>query len=303
MERGAGHAAVLVRQVVEALAPTPAALIVDCTVGLGGHAQALLEAAGTDSQLIGLDLDEGNLRAAHERLSPFGSRVRLFSANFAQVDEVLAQAGAKQADVLLADLGISSTQLDDPARGLSFSADGPLDMRLDQSSGRTAADLVNMIGEQELADVIYCYGEERYSRRIARAIVAARRTGRIERTLQLSEIIERSLPPIVRHQRRGAHPSTRTFQALRIEVNRELESLETLLRLLPRVVAPGGRAGIISFHSLEDRLVKQAFLNYSNADTARILTKKPITADSEEIAENPRSRSAKLRGLQVLFKK
>ncbi len=295
MDRPAAHVPVLRDEVVKLLSPGSGEVMLDCTVGLGGHSEALMKAAGEDGQLIGIDLDESNLLAAKERLSAFAPRVRLFHANFSQIREVLAEAGRQTVDLLLADLGISSSQLDDPQRGLSFQADGPLDMRLDISQGCTAADIISNSSEAELADIIYNYGEERYSRRIARSIVLARRQGRIETTRQLSEIISRSLPAVAGRTRKGVHPATRTFQALRIAVNREFENLEQLLAVLPDVLSPGGRAGIISFHSLEDRRVKRAFADFVGTGKAKLITRKPVTASEDEVVLNPRSRSAKLR--------
>jgi 16S rRNA (cytosine1402-N4)-methyltransferase len=296
--QGPGHVAVLLSAVVELLAPAGRRLLVDCTVGLGGHSEALLDAAGTDARLIGIDLDETNLAQAKINLERFGGRVRLFQANFADVAEVLEAAGLGKADLLLADLGVASTQLDEPARGLSFQADGPLDMRLNVGRGRTAADLVNRMPEAELADMIYNYGEERFSRRIARAIVAARRDKRIERTSELARIVTGAVPGAAGAARRGIHPATRTFQALRIAVNDELGSLGRLLASLPDVLAPRGRAGIISFHSLEDRPVKQTFAHLAATGRARALTKKPQCATVSEVAANPRSRSAKFRVIE-----
>jgi len=296
--QGPGHVSVLRLQVSELLAPAGRRLLVDCTVGLGGHAEALLNEAGTDARLIGIDLDEANLSRAKRNLKRFDKRVRLFQANFADVADVLDAAGQGKADLLLADLGVASTQLDDPSRGLSFQADGPLDMRLDVSQGSDAADMVNRLGEAELADLIFAYGDERYSRRIARAIVAARSEKPIERTAELARIVTGAIPRSAGAARRGVHPATRTFQALRIAVNDELGSLEKLLASLPLVLAPGARAGIISFHSLEDRRVKQSFAHLVETDNARALTKKPVCATVEEIATNPRSRSAKFRVIE-----
>ena len=290
----AGHFPVLLPEVLEQLQPSARAWIVDCTVGLGGHAEALLERSGEQARLIGVDLDESNLLSTKERLRRFGGRVRLFQANYSDLDQVLAEVGIDRVDALLADLGVSSTQLDQPERGFSFQADGPLDMRM-RREGPTAADLVNQASEKELADLIWRYGEERYSRRIARAIAAARVHGRIERTAELSRIVASAVP------RRGAekiHPATRTFQAIRIAVNSELESLERLLELVPRVLGVGGRAAIISFHSLEDRLVKQAFADAARSGLGKLLTSKPLQAAPHELAVNPRSRSAKLRALE-----
>jgi len=297
--QGPGHVSVLLSTVVELLAPAGRRLLVDCTVGLGGHAEALLDAAGTDARLIGIDLDEANLARAKINLERFGRRVRLFKANFADVAEVLDEAGQGAADLLLADLGVASTQLDDPDRGLSFQSDGRLDMRLDVGVGRTAADLVNRLPESELADMIYAYGEERFSRRIARAIVAARRDKRIERTAELARIVTGAIPgAAAAAARRGINPATRTFQALRIAVNDELGSLQRLLASLPDVLAPHARAGIISFHSLEDRPVKQSFAQLTASGRARALTKKPECANVKEVAANPRSRSAKFRVIE-----
>lgn len=299
MEGPAAHRPVLVPDVVALLEPQSRKVLVDCTVGLGGHAEALLAAACEQAQLIGIDVDETNLLAAKQRLERFGSRFRLFRANFADLPDVLAAAGVASADALLADLGVASSQLDDPARGLSFAVDGPLDMRLDRSAARTAADLVNDLDEADLAGLIYRYGEDRYSRRIARAIVQRRRQGRIERTTDLAAIVAAAYPAPARRSRRGVHPATRTFQALRIAVNEELDRLDALLAALPTVLSGGGRAAIISFHSLEDRRVKQAFGALAKAGRARLLTKKPITPSYEETSENPRSRSAKLRAIEM----
>ena len=298
MDCGEGHRPVLREAVAELLAPAGRRVLVDCTVGLGGHAEMLLEAAGPQACLVGIDVDEGNLKAAAQRLARFGRQVRLFQANFAELDVVLTEAGHAAADAILADLGVSSSQLDDPARGLSFLADGPLDMRLDRRLKKTAGDLVNDLGEKELADLIYRYGEERYSRRIARAIAAARRRKHVESTVELATIIQRALPLALRSTRRGAHPATRTFQSLRIAVNDEMGRLERLLGLLPTVLAVGGRAAVISFHSLEDRQVKHAFAVWAKSGRATLLTRKPLTPAAVEMAANPRSRSAKLRGIQ-----
>jgi len=287
----------LVADVLRLLEPVRRGLLVDCTIGAGGHAEALLEAARPDARLIGIDLDEGNLELARQRLGRFGERVRLLCADFAEVPSVLAEAGETSADLILADLGVCSAQLDDPARGLSFQADGPLDMRLDRRQRRTAADLVNRCGERELADLIYRFGEERYSRRIARAVVAARP---IEGTRRLAEVVVGAYPPAARRARRGVHPATRTFQALRIAVNDEMGRLERLLSRLPEALSVGGAAGIISFHSLEDRQVKRAFADWARTGAARLLTRKPVAAGPEEVARNPRSRSAKLRAIEKI---
>ena len=298
MDNASEHVPVMRREVVALLCPARRQVFLDCTVGLGGHAEALLAQAPADSRLIGLDVDRDNLDRAASRLARFQPRVKLQRANFADAKQVLDQSGVDAADAVLADLGLASNQLDDHRRGFSFSVDGPLDMRLDDRLEKTAGDLVNSLGETELADLIYTNGQERYSRRIARAIVSARSVQRIERTVELAGVVAGAYPRAARRSRRGVHPATRTFQALRIAVNDELGSLETLLRDLGDLLAVGGRACIISFHSLEDRRVKHAFAAMAGRGRAKVLTKKPLVPTAEEIAENPRSRSAKLRGLE-----
>ncbi len=298
MDNRAGHTPVLREEVVGMLSPAGKKVLVDCTVGLGGHAEALLTSADAEALLIAVDLDESNLRLVRERLSRFGNRLRLFHANFADLPTVLSEAHLEFADVILADLGVASVHLRDAERGFSFALEGPLDMRMDRAAPRTAGDLVSTLPEKELADLIYAYGEERYSRRIARAIVAARRSGRIKTTVELGRIVARAYPRATRKTRRGVHPATRTFQALRIAVNDELGNLERLLQSIPQLLAPGGRAAIISFHSLEDRLVKRAFAELEKNAVVRRLNKKPITPSPAELESNPRSRSAKLRGIE-----
>ena len=290
----AGHLPVLLDEVLEILAPA-SSRIVDCTVGLGGHAERLLEAAADDAMLIGIDLDESNLLTTKERLARFAARVRLFAANFADLDDVLDAVGMDEVDLILADLGVASVHLDDPERGFSFQADGPLDMRL-RGEGPTAADLVNSLDEGDLADLIFRYGEERNSRRIARAIVRARTEKPIRRTSELAEIVTKASGPAARRQRIA--PSTRTFMALRLATNREIENLERLLAAIPKRLAVGGRVAIISFHSLEDRLVKRAFASARESGWAKSLTTKPVTPNEDESARNPRSRSAKLRAIE-----
>ncbi len=290
-----GHVPVLMRAVLEVLSPRAGQTAVDCTVGRGGHALELAQRLGPTGRLIALDVDPGNLAFAQARLAGVSCAVKFVHASFAALPSVLEELGVAKVDLLLADLGFASNQMDDPARGLSFAGDGPLDMRLDPTRPGTAADLVNQLPERELADLIYQYGEERLSRRIARKIVEARRQSPMRTTTDLARIV-RSAVGGPRHQR--LDPATRTFMALRIAVNGELDALDALLGHLPRVLAPGGAAAIISFHSLEDRRVKQALVGFKQAGRAEVLTKKPITADDEEILANPRSRSAKLRGMR-----
>jgi len=286
-----GHASVLLAESLELLAVRPGGLYVDGTVGPGGHAAAILERSGPEGRLLGLDRDAEVLESAGERLRPFGARARLVHADYRAIPRLLA---GERADGVLLDLGTSSVQLDTPERGFSFRAEGPLDMRMDRSGGETAADLVNRMSEPDLADLIYRFGEERASRRIARAIVAARRRGRIRTTAELAGIVRSAAG---RARRPGLDPATRTFQALRIQVNRELEGLGPALAAIAGCLAPRGRLAVIAFHSLEDREVKQTFRLLATRGF-RILTKKPLVPGDEEMARNPRSRSAKLRAIE-----
>jgi len=269
--------------------------VVDATIGYGGHA---LEFGGRLTQkglLIGLDVDNASLAATGRKLENLNCRVELVRENFGRLDEVLEQSGIEQVDVILADLGVSSGQLADAERGISFQRDGPLDMRMDTRLQKTAADLVNGLGQDDLANLIYQYGEERRSRRIARGIVTARRQKPLERTSELVKVIIRSLGITTKGRKSRIHPATRTFQALRIAVNDELGQLETLLQKAPQLLKTEGQIAIISFHSLEDRLVKYNFRENHKNGCYEILTKKPLVADNEERQQNPRSRSAKLR--------
>ena len=271
--------------------------MVDATIGLAGHAQLLLESIGPQGLLIGLDADAETLELASRKLGS-DDRCRLFHANFENLEQVLREAGVTTVDTVLADLGISSPQLDDSSRGFSFTQDGPLDMRIDRQARTTAAELVNGLSQSELADLIYEHGQERASRRIARAIHQARRENRITRTGELSDIVCRALKQAPDHHRGKIHPATRTFMALRIAVNRELEALERFVQTLPNILKPGGRAGVISFHSLEDGICKKAFRKMKADDLVELVTKKPVTSSTEERRSNPRSRSAKLRVIQ-----
>lgn len=285
------HRPVLLEEALELLAVRPGGKYVDGTLGLGGHAAEVLRRSAPDGRLLATDRDAETLARAREGLSEFGERVRLIQADFRDIPALL---GEERADGLLLDLGISSAQLDDPERGLSFQLEGPLDMRLDRSQGMTAAEIVNRTRERELADLVYRFGEEPASRRIARAIVEARARQPIRTTRELAEIVKRAAP---RRRRPGLHPATRTFQALRIHVNRELEGLGEALRALARCLAPAGRMAVIAFHSLEDREVKQAFRGLV-PEGFRLLTKKPIRPGEREVRENPRARSARLRAIE-----
>jgi 16S rRNA (cytosine1402-N4)-methyltransferase len=291
------HTPVLLTEVLDGLAPYSGGRYLDGTLGGGGHAAAVLEASAPNGRLLGIDADPAALAAAGTRLAAFGKRATLAHGNFRDLGRLAHEQGFAQIDGLLLDLGVSSHQIDTPERGFSFAADAPLDMRLDPTGGATAADLVNDTPESELADLIFRYGEERGSRRIARFIVEARRKRPIETTTELAELVTRALGG--RHGK--IHPATRTFQALRIAVNRELESLETALPQAVELLATGGRMAIISFHSLEDRIVKLFFRaesGYGGSEQParlQIITKKPIEASEQEARANPRSRSAKLR--------
>jgi 16S rRNA (cytosine1402-N4)-methyltransferase len=290
MGSDADHVPVLLDEVLELLAVRPGGLWVDGTVGLGGHAAALLRVTAPDGRLLGLDRDSETLERARAALGPMSDRARLEAGDYREIPERL---GGERADGIVLDLGISSAQLDDPARGFSFQADGPLDMRMDRSQGETAADVVNHLPEKELADLIYVNGEERASRRIARAIVRARDRAPIRTTVELAEIVRRAAP---RGARRGLHPATRTFQALRIHVNRELDGLGPAFERIAGCLAPTGRMAVIAFHSLEDRAVKTAFRTLAR-QRFRLLTKKPVRPSEAETRRNPRARSARLRAL------
>ena len=290
-----GHLPVMRAEVLAHLQPARAGLFVDCTVGLGGHACALLEAGAT--RLIGLDRDPDALAEARLTLAPWADRVELVHADYRDLDSVLDRSGVQLIDGALADLGVSSLQFDAPGRGFSFQRDEPLDMRMDRTGGDTAADLVARATERELADAIYAYGEERSSRRIARALVEARRVQAIQTTGRLATIVRRALP---RRGRVRIDPATRTFQALRIWVNRELVGLDHFLETAVRRLRAGARLVVITFHSLEDRIVKHTFRALAEGEraTVKVLTRKPIVPGDEEVLRNPRARSAKLRAAE-----
>ena len=283
------HDPVLLADVVTLLRPERGGTFVDCTVGLGGHTRALLD-AGAD-RVIGFDRDPDALALAAERLGSLAGRVTLVHADYRRLDEELDARGERSVHGILADLGVSSMQFDAPGRGFSFRRDEPLDMRMDRTTGPTAADLIEGAREEELADVIFQFGEERHSRRIARALVAARP---VATTGELAAIVRRAVPT---KGWQRIDPATRTFQALRIWVNRELEGLDTFLRAAVSRLAPGGRLAVIAFHSLEDRIVKHTMraLATEQPDEFRLVTKRPVMPGDDEIARNPRSRSARLR--------
>lgn len=281
------HVPVLLNEALQYLDPKPGARFIDATLGAGGHTREILERTGPDGQVLAIDQDESALSNAKAMLESFGSRVVFVHSNFREVGKIAEDHGFLNCDGVLADIGISSMMVDDPSRGFSFMREGPLDMRMDRSQALTAADVVNGYSEKEIADILYTFGEERRSRPISRSIVRSRP---LHRTTDLVRAIER----VSGGPRHGQiHPATRTFQALRIYVNDELGSLENFLDSSMTVVRSGGRVVVISFHSLEDRIVKQRF----RASTAhgRVLTKKVVTATDEEVRSNSRARSAKLR--------
>ncbi|HLO24912.1 MAG TPA: 16S rRNA (cytosine(1402)-N(4))-methyltransferase RsmH [Geobacteraceae bacterium] len=310
---GFRHIPVLPAEVLRYLAPKPGGIYLDGTVGGGGHAAMILDASAPDGILVGLDRDTEALAAARTKLSLYGERVRLFQENFAGLAEVISGLGLTGIDGFLLDLGVSSHQLDSGARGFSFQQDAPLDMRMDPGSGETAADLVNGLPEEELARIIRDYGEERWAKRIAAFIVRDRVEAPIATTSRLVDIIKGAIPRGAWEER--LHPATRTFQALRIAVNDELGSLERGVAAGIRFLNSGGRGVVISFHSLEDRLVKNIFRSHAQGCTCpkelplcvcnatpqvRVLTGKPVMGSDEEVGKNPRARSAKLRAVEKL---
>jgi 16S rRNA (cytosine1402-N4)-methyltransferase len=309
---GAPHRPVLLKETLKFLAPERGGLFVDCTVGLGGHSEAILTSSN-ETRVLGLDLDPEALAYSRQRLAPFGKRFRSFQANFRTIAEVLQQANERDPSGILVDLGVSSLQFDSPERGFSFRFAAPLDMRMDPASGASAADLLQQLPESEIAKIIFEYGEERHSRRIARRIVERREQGKpITTTAELADLVRIAVGSRKRDQ---IHPATRTFQALRIAVNNELEGLEEFVETAIDLLIPDGRFVGISFHSLEDRILKRALRKLSGqcqcparmpvcSCTARelveVLTRRPVVAGAREVEENPRARSAKLRACHKL---
>jgi 16S rRNA (cytosine1402-N4)-methyltransferase len=289
------HIPVLSKQLAERVILPPDGVMVDATIGHGGHSYLFGQTLGSKGLLIGFDLDEKALEKAQERLKTLICRVILIHANFSQIGDELHKKGIEKVDFILADLGVSSSQLADAEFGLSFLQDMPLDMRIDKRIQGSAADIVNNLDEKSLADLIYRFGEDRASRRIARFIVQSRKSYPITTTGRLAEIVCRAIGRASKGRWSRIHPATRTFQALRIAVNGEMENLEALLDSAPQVLKKGGRMAVISFHSLEDRLVKNNFRKNKSERIYEIVTKKPLIPTRLEISENRRSRSAKLR--------
>src|SRR4030095_15289937 len=311
---GAPHRPVLLEETMKFLVPERGGLFVDCTVGLGGHSEAILQSS-EETRVVGIDLDPEALNYARQRLAPYGQRFRAFQANFRQIDKVLTEAGESDPQGILADLGVSSLQFDSSERGFSFRFDAPLDMRMNPQSGDdTAADLLKKLSETEIANIIFEFGEERHSRRIARRIVQTREQGRpVTTTKELADLVQQSVRPKKHFQ---IHPATRTFQALRIAVNQELEGLGQFIETVIDLLTPGGRFVGISFHSLEDRILKrelrrlaghcdcpprQPVCSCGARKAVEILTRRPIRPQLDEVDANPRARSAKLRACSKLI--
>lgn len=292
-DRDSFHEPVMLREVLCFLNVKSGASVVDATLGGGGHAEAILEKSSPDGLLIGIDRDVDALNRAAEKLSRFANRARFINARMGELSSVLHGVRIEKVDGVLADFGVSSFQLNTPERGFSFREDAPLDMRMDRGSGEGATELIARLSEEELAAVIWEFGEERYSRRIARAIAGR---SDIETTGQLAEAVMRAVPGKARHGR--IHPATRTFQALRIAVNDEMGEIERFLNSAPQFLAAGGRMVVISYHSLEDRMAKRAFRKLAEGDDYLLPVRKVVTPSDEEIARNPRARSAKLRVLE-----
>ncbi len=292
----AEHIPVMAREVEGTLDLKAGAVYLDCTLGLGGHAWQAAQRLGSQGRIIGIDQDIDAIRQAQVRLSGFTGRLDIIKSNFSEIDVLLRDLGVREVDGVLFDLGVSSLQLDDPSRGFSFRDEALLDMRMDRDAALSATELVNSLPEQELADLIWKFGEERFSRRIARSIVKARSARAIKTTKELADLVLRSLPR--GYQRGTLHPATRTFQALRMAVNREMEVLGGALGKAFGHLKIGGRMAVIAFHSLEDRIVKEGFKCFALNGGAKILTKKPLRPAEDEIASNPRARSARLRALE-----
>jgi 16S rRNA (cytosine1402-N4)-methyltransferase len=293
MEKSYSHNPVLVKEAISFLNPVPGQIIVDATIGGAGHSEQILQRITPGGMLIGIDRDEEALRLASERLRSFERSFKLINKNFKYLREILKDIGVNKANGIIFDLGISSIQMEAWQRGFSIKNDGPLDMRMDRNQSLTAKDVVNCLSEKGLSEIIRDFGEERFHRRIARHIIEERKKKEISTTAELTEVILRSLP--YRYHKYKIHPATRTFQALRITVNDELDSISEALKELPEVLEKGARACVISFHSLEDRIVKNIFKQFKAEGHFNTLTKKPIMADENEVVTNPRSRSAKLR--------
>jgi len=287
------HTPVMVEEVLEYLNPRPGQVIVDATIGTAGHSERILECIRPAGRLIGIDRDEDSLAVARERLRKYADSCEFVYGNFMDIADILKRLNIKKADGIIFDLGISSFQLDDPQRGFSFQYEGPLDMRLDRNSYISAYDLVNNLNEDEISDLLWFFGQERWHNRIARSLVRERQHHPIATTSELSQIVVSAIPHRYRHYR--IHPATRTFQAVRIAVNRELETLKVAIERAVEVLAKKARMCVISFHSLEDRIAKHSFREFSSRGEITIITPKPLVPSLSEVEMNPSSRSAKMR--------
>jgi 16S rRNA (cytosine1402-N4)-methyltransferase len=289
------HTPVMIEEVLDYLSIKEGATIVDATLGLGGHSRRIAERIGPEGVLVGIDRDQESLAAAREALGEYSGRMKFAYGNFSDLDTILKDLNIERINGIVFDLGVSSFQLGDVERGFSFQRDGPLDMRLDRNSYISAYDLLNNLNEEEISHLLKTFGQERWHNRIARFLVQERRNHPIATTGQLSSIVLSAIPPRFRRFHYRIHPATRTFQAVRIAVNRELESLETAIAKAIALLKPGGRICVISFHSLEDRIVKFAFRKFAQEGAIKIITPKPLTPRESETKDNPRSRSAKFR--------
>ena len=294
------HIPVMLKEALDYLNLKPGKIIVDATIGTGGHSKAILERILPGGGLIGIDRDQESLDVAQERLKDSSGSCRFVQGNFLDLDKILEGLNIKKIDGILFDLGISSFQLQDPERGFSFSSDGPLDMRLDRNSYISAYDLINNLNEEEISTLLWNFGQERWHNRIAHLLVQEREKQPITTTLQLANIVFRSIPQRFRHRYSRIHPATRTFQAVRIAVNRELETLESAVNKSIELLGKGGRICVIAFHSLEDRVIKLAFRSAHANGTIKIITPKPLTPTMSEVEANHLSRSAKMRVAEKL---
>jgi 16S rRNA (cytosine1402-N4)-methyltransferase len=294
------HTPVMLAEVIEYLDPSPGKTIVDATVGMGGHSYEIARRLAPGGKLIAIDRDKESLEIAQERLKEFGDSVEFVYGNFSEIEDISKRLKIEKIDGIVLDLGVSSFQLSAADRGFSFTREGPLDMRLDRNSYISAYDLVNNLNEDEISNLLWSFGQERWHNRIARRVVEERQKNPITTTAQLSDIVMRAIPPRFRRYHYRIHPATRTFQAVRIAVNRELEALEQALASIIPLMAPGGRICVIAFHSLEDRVVKWAFRKAGAAGTVKILTPKPLTPSESEMRSNPSSRSSKFRAAEKI---
>lgn len=287
------HIPVMLQEVLEYLRPQEGNVFLDGTIGLGGHAESILEAIGEKGRLIGIDRDQNALSLAEKRLEKYAKQCNFIYGNFRDFDKISKDLGIRNLDGILLDIGVSSLQLDNPDRGFNIRAEGPLDMRMDQNGKISAYDLVNSLSEKEIAIILKDFGEERFASRIARVLVENRHKKPIDSTRELRHLIMRAMP--YRKKREKIHPATRSFQAFRIAVNRELDALDKALDKCVDMLKPSGRIGVISFHSLEDRIVKVKFRDFAKEDKLKLIVKKPLRPSEKEIDQNPRCRSARLR--------